>query len=321
MSNVQIPTSVRNSFAHQKRVADLLKAEFDQLLNKRPGDWHVTSRVKSEDSFVEKLQTGRVRDQNKMEDMFAATIVVPNRPSLAAAETFVRELMVVDERRPAVGPIKSEASNFRFDDIRLYGHLRAPEDLPVGPIHEMTFEVQVKTFMQHAWAVATHDTVYKTDRTSWARSRMAYQIRALLEHAESAVDAIDVYDASPNGVPVGVRELRLQSIIDFIVQHWDRDFLPVSLIRAGENLDSLCEDLKVSVPDFLSAMSDEISTVGPPLGWSPYQVALHVASARYPDQLRQHLIRGNQKSRVYYVTGDILERLGLSSSDAPNART
>lgn len=320
MPNVQAPTSVRDSYDRQKRVAELLKVEVDQLLANRPSEWHVTSRVKSPDSFIEKLQTGRVRDQDQMEDVFAATIVVPNRAELTVAEDYVSEFMLITERRPPKGPTKQSASDFRFDDIRLYGHLHAPDSLPVGPIHHMMFEVQVKTFLQHAWGIATHDTVYKTDRTSWARNRMAYQIRALLEHAEAAVDAIDVYDMSTTSASIGAHESRVQATVDFIVEHWDPDFHPASLIRAGENIISLCSDLKVESVDFMTAMGDKLAADGLPLGWSPYEYALEVASLRYPTELKQHLLRRDIRARVYYVTNEILSRLGLAPSGAPSAR-
>jgi len=313
--------SVRDSYERQKRVADLLKVEIDLLLARRPSAWHVTSRVKSPDSFFEKLQTGRVHDQDQMEDLFAATIVVPNRAELSVAEAFVDGFMEVTERRPPMGPTKQPASDFRFDDIRLYGHLLSDDSLPGGPIYDMVFEVQVKTFLQHAWSVATHDTVYKTDRTSWARNRMAYQIRALLEHAESAVDAIDVYDASATSASVGARESRLQAVIDFILEKWDPDFLPVSLVRAGENIDSLCTDLKVDAGDFLKKMNHAIPEGGLPYGLSPYDFAVDVASLHYPREFKRHLTRRDTKASVYYVTGEALTRLGLDIVDAPCART
>ena len=47
--------------------------------------------------------------------------------------------------------------------------------------------MQVKTFLQHAWGIATHDLIYKTDDVSWSRQRIAYQIKAMLEHAEMSI--------------------------------------------------------------------------------------------------------------------------------------
>lgn len=320
MANIEVALSVRQSFDSQRRVADLLKTEFDRLLERRPREWHVTSRVKSFDSFVEKLQTGRFHDQDHMEDFFAATVVVPNRSALVGAEGWLSEVLVVDSRRPSAGPTRISASDFRFDDLRLYGTLRPAPGLPRGPIHEMLFEVQVKTFLQHAWGVATHDTVYKTDRSSWTRNRMAYQIRALLEHAEAAADAIAAYESAALNPVVGENEARVQLVIELIGSRWNPDFLPSSLVRAGENIDSLARELGISTSQFVSDVEGELGDDEPPLGWSPYQFAVHVASRRYPSKFAHLLKKTGAKARVYYVTADILRSLGLSEESAPSAR-
>ena len=51
----------------------------------------------------------------------------------------------------------------------------------------MIFEVQIKTILQHAWSIATHDLIYKTDTVSWPKERIAFQVKAMLEHAEIAI--------------------------------------------------------------------------------------------------------------------------------------
>lgn len=320
MANIDVPQSVRQAFEAQRSVAELLQTEVRQLLSRRPPDWHVTFRVKTFDSFVEKLQTGRVQDQARMEDFFAATVVVPSRASLEVAEKWLEGFIVIDRRRPDAGPARVPASDFRFDDLRLYGRLLSPADLPSGPIHDMPFEVQVKTFLQHAWGVATHDTVYKTDKASWTRNRMAFQIRALLEHAESAASAIDAYESTTVNPVIGEEEARVQSVVDLINSRWKPDFLPLSLVRAGSNIDQMCKNLGIDTIQFVVEMNEELDKAEPPLGWSPYQFAVQVAARRYPDKLTKALKRPSPKAHVYYVTPDILEDLGLNQEDVPAAR-
>lgn len=70
--------------------------------------------------------------------------------------------------------------------------IRTPEDaarsgLPAGPIYKA--EIQVRTLLQHAWASAAHDNLYKTEMKSKPRrlERQSGLIAAQLEEVDSAL--------------------------------------------------------------------------------------------------------------------------------------
>jgi ppGpp synthetase/RelA/SpoT-type nucleotidyltranferase len=150
--------------------------------------WFFLSRLKDLESFALKVETGRVPDPNQMEDFYACTIVVPTILQIDDAEQLVRSLYDFHERRPAADTTTSKASSsFAFDDLRLYVNRRSLGSGKDPELDGLIFEVQVKTILQHAWSTATHDLIYKTDTVSWPRERIAYQVKAMLEHAEVAI--------------------------------------------------------------------------------------------------------------------------------------
>src|SRR5207247_360952 len=111
-----------------------------------------------------------------------------NSTEIDQAEALIRENFTVNERRPRQRDRTHKAPHaFPFDDLRLY--VRVP-NTPASPPTDLVgilFEVQIKTFLQHAWSIATHDLLYKADDANWNKERIAYQIKAMLEHAEISI--------------------------------------------------------------------------------------------------------------------------------------
>jgi hypothetical protein len=78
-------------------------------------------RVKELESFALKIETGRVPDPARMEDFFACTIVVPTLSQIEEAERLVSSLFDgVGRRPPNDAETRKTASDFAFDDLRLY---------------------------------------------------------------------------------------------------------------------------------------------------------------------------------------------------------
>lgn len=315
------PASWREAYRAQVEICTLLKIEVDEYLAKAPQGWFTASRVKDEDSFYQKIETGRVRHLDALEDFFGALVVVPLQTEVSDALRFVERFFVLDHRRPPKDDEAThEAAVFRFNDIRLYGRLRVDDSLPPTPLTTVLFEIQIRTFFQHAWSSATHDLVYKHPRFSWSRSRVAAQIKAMIEGAELAMDSIDLLEGSPMLPARGSPESELNSLLDVVTANWDPAYLPSNLKRLTENLASLCSGVGLSTADLSTLLDRATSELGGhPEGWTPYQCVVDYMSRYQPNNLRRALCKRGGRLEHIFVTEEVLDRLQLSEDEAPKA--
>ncbi|MGF3054582.1 RelA/SpoT domain-containing protein [Microbacterium sp. YY-03] len=316
-----VPSSLRTAYREQKELAELLKKEVDAFLRSVPPGWYVESRVKDEESFHQKMETGRYLDPLHLEDFFGAMVVVPLPSDLPKAIDFVETFFETKYRRPLDSDVAPHpASSFQFNDLRLYGTLRADDSLPASPIEEIVFEIQVRTFFQHAWSTATHDLVYKHPRFSWARSRVAAQVKAMLEVAEMSIDAIDELESSPVLPHSGSPENGLNELLSLVESHWNGEDLPANRKRMTETLSELAKVLNLDVEhvsELLERGANELG--GHPAGWSPYQCVVDYSSRYEAAKLLSALRKGGPKRKLIFVDQSVLDRLGVSLNECPAA--
>lgn len=317
--------SVTQAYSELRPLLDLLERDLESHLKKRPAGWHAVTRVKTLESAGQKLQTGRAASLDAMEDLVGAMIVVPTVSDISVAEKFVDRFFSENYRRPVGGMTSKKSSSFEFDDLRLYGCLRPDDSLPPAPYQDRIFEIQIKTFLQHAWAVATHDLIYKYERVSWARSRVAFHVKALLEHAELSISAIDELEGSPVVGRIGRSEDAMQQLIQHFISNWDAEFLPTDLRRLAESVLELGKKVGLAGLEEVTAMFDraKIHYDEFPFGWDPYVVLVDFASIERPDRLKALLRKVDKpvNGRAFFVVAsdDILRRLGLTADQAPCA--
>jgi len=106
-------------------------------------------------------------------------------------------------------------------------------------LNGLVFEVQIKTILQHAWTIATHDLIYKTDTVSWPKERIAFQVKAMLEHAEIAIAEAENLSNASGVAKINRHTEDIIEVIDKIRQVWPSDALPSDVKRLAENVLSL----------------------------------------------------------------------------------
>lgn len=295
-----------------KRVRDLhdeCKPRYDRLSEEVRGilkprseerNWFYIGRVKELESFALKIETGRVTDPAKMEDFFACTIVVPTLGQIEEAERLVALLFKSIERRPlSDAKTRKTASDFTFDDLRLYVARRPAASGRASDLDGLVFEVQIKTILQHAWSVATHDLIYKSDSVSWARERIAFQVKAMLEHAEIVIAEANRLADAPAVAKKDERTAGILKLIEDIDRIWSREKLPRDLKRLAETVLQLLRTCDLKAEAFGPLVDGEKRRIGLlPADLSPYAFTVQALARSQKIDFEQMFGRNHITTRL-----------------------
>lgn len=302
---MKINSSIRAIYQEVRELHKLLEARVKEAFEggKRK-QWFFLCRIKEEESFALKLETGRVSDPRTMEDFFACTLVVENRSSISEALNIVEDICdIVSRRPPDEGKTHKSPDEFCFDDLRLYVKLKASDQLPPTPLNDIIFEIQIKTFLQHAWSIATHDLVYKGQNVDWGRARVAYQIKAMLEHAEISVERVDAMAESSLLAVTDEKIRKLKAVIDWLRSTWDGEWLPKDMVRLAENIIAMCQAINVDLDDTIECVRlDTEAGQGASLhDLTPFAVVLRSLYGHHRDRLEKYLRAEKGRFRIFFA--------------------
>ncbi|TAE84869.1 MAG: hypothetical protein EAZ83_04645 [Oscillatoriales cyanobacterium] len=146
----------------------------------------LTSRVKNIESLAEKIETGRFKKWSELDDLFGCTVIIPNLSQEQDIIKFCQDTFQVTKILKR-GQNKKSPDTFKFDSTRIYARLKSVEDTNIdnlSSIFNVIFEIQIKSAFEHAWAVSTHDLVYKSSEIDWKKLRLAAQIKAIVEQLD-----------------------------------------------------------------------------------------------------------------------------------------
>lgn len=246
---MKVIQSIEAIYEAQRELNDILKSRVDDIFASIKRDnWHYFSRVKQLESFALKLETGRFKDANKLEDFFACTLVVDNLEQIGIARRIVREKFNIHTQKPHNQRFThKEPSSFQFDDLRLYGTLLQPDNMPEEPVAQITFEIQIKTFIQHAWSLATHDLIYKSDEINWSKERIAFQIKAVLEQAEVTISGVNNLINLPEVAKDNYDTTEYKKILNFYKRYFSKEDLPTDLVRLCRNTKDLLKSIGMTL--------------------------------------------------------------------------
>lgn len=271
---MKVQSSLRNLYLDQKPIIEKLKSSVDTAMKatKQPR-WHYESRVKELESFCTKVETGRVSDPRGLEDFLACMLVVPNSLEIPTALDAVSALYDVQYRRPKADMVTNKAANaFPFDDLRLYCTRKNDGTLPETPLDKIVFEIQIKTFLQHAWGVATHDLSYKTDDVRWAKDRIVAHLKAAIEHAELSIQEASRLSQSPSLQFTHNKTVATADTIKILEKFWSREDLPANLRSLAETVQEILWASGIPNADLEAILQSEQNRLDGqmPLNLSPY---------------------------------------------------
>ena len=232
-----------------------------------------------------------------MEDFFGCTIIVPTLGNIEQAEQLIREQYDLRERRPGQDDrTQKTSSDFRFDDLRLYVARKPSASGKLPELDGALFEVQIKTILQHAWSIATHDLIYKTDTVSWPKERIAFQVKAMLEHAEIAIAEAESLATSRGVSKKDTHTDDILKVIEQIDRIWSDDAMPGNRKRLAESIRDLLRAGEVDVAQLGNIIEAEKNRVGVvPRDLSPYsfvlQALLNSTAANFQNKFQRRHVR------------------------------
>jgi hypothetical protein len=298
---MKIPTSVRDTHANQRAIYEQLKERVDDVIQGMKEDnWHYLSRVKDVESFALKAETGRYDNLRALDDFFACTLVVENLEAMKKAEKLITKKFKLHERRPPKDDFTSKPSDsFRFDDTRIYVKWKDnPIARPTG-LDGLLFEVQIKTFLAHGWSLATHDLIYKTDEKSWPKERIAFQVKAMLEHAETSIHEAQKLARSKSLRKTDEISNRISAIIRLLNRSWPQGALPNDMKRLAENVNRLIRKIGVDI-ESLGRIIDQENSLGRganTLNLSPYTCIVQSLFIREGDKMARYLTGREERGK------------------------
>ncbi len=169
-------------------------------------------------------------------------------------------------------------------------------------VHSLLFEVQVKTILSHAWGKATHDIMYKSNEFSWGKSRVAFQIKAILEQAEFAISQIG--RTEDGYYPASDEFEQKNGIIEWLEEHWPQR-LPSDVKRLADTIFIMCAELNISVAElkqYLERDSEE-GKGSKLLNLSPFLAIQQTLFNHCPDQFG----RIKKNSRISFIKVEALD--------------
>ena len=275
----------------------------DRLLRgRRDSSWHYESRIKGMESFALKLESGRWRGIEDIDDLLAAVLVVQNLSGLQEAELLIEDMFKVVRRRPRSRYLTTtRADAFPFDDTRLYVCWSPATLVPKPQYGGLVFEIQLRTFLQHAWNIATHDVVYKTDRMEWPKERLAAQVRASLEQAEVTLHEMDRIAKSVVLRRSDQQTRRIASVTKLLLDLWERQRLPEDVKRLSTNVLTLIEAMGISVRRLREMLAEEQCCGRGSLtqNLSPFGTIIQSLIQREPEATRRLLCSRNRDFAIW----------------------
>lgn len=301
---MKIPGSVRYLFDTKSELYDQLKKAVDDKIKVQiDPKWHYESRVKCLQSFSLKIETGRCEDLQRIEDFFACTIVVQNQNEIPNAINFIKECnFVIKDQRPHNDTWTHKNPNsFPFDDLRLYVEWQDHPTLKPTPFNELLFEIQLKTYLQHAWSIATHDLVYKTDSISWPKQRIAYQIKAMLEHAEVAISQAEALSNSKYINKNNNYTRDVTALIELFQTFWNETQLPDDLTRLADTVLSLLMAIGIKISTLKIILTEETRERrgAELLNLSPYGIIVQSIFKKEEKKVKNYMDCENNRFKIF----------------------
>lgn len=259
ITSAKIEQSIRQEYNLQLTNYEYLENEVVELIKEtcELNKWIFVHRIKEIDSYALKLITGRTNGY-EIDDFLACTIVVPNLNAIEQAKKLVSECFDIIDEKPSEF-VNHRPTEFNFDSIRLSCKVKKSVQRKV--YSKLMFEIQIKTLLEYAWSEATHDFSYKGSSASWAKERLAAQIKASLSNIDLSIYDMETISTSPFLNKRNKSYESLAEILKFITEEFGNVgvAIPRDVKRLSEEVFRLLKRVELELSDLKDCLEKETS--------------------------------------------------------------
>lgn len=304
---MKVSSCIRKIYQERIQLYILLSDIVDKTITaQKEKRWHFESRIKSEQSYALKLETGRY-PSTEIDDFYAATLVVEDYSKIEQAVSIIGSNFEIRTQKPTADSSgKQKPWDFKFSDIRLICRLGERWSDKAG-LYKLEFEIQIKTFLQHAWSIATHDIVYKSASPNWSLERVAFQLKSMLEHAE-----LSILEAKSLGESKLIQRdhfdyRHIDGCISLLHEFWTTEELPSDTKRLAENVSRFINFHNFSIDETRQALLAKRENLGGNLylNVSPFNTIVEVLYSSDREKFLACLDSLKAKKRTLIIPDDI----------------
>ena len=162
---IEKKSSINEAIIEFDRLTSSTKILFEKIINERGVDvLSVSGRTKSISSINDKIKRKLYSDPLiQMTDITGLRVVVFFESHISEVSDIIREVFNVDEENSIDRDQLLGGDRIGYRSVHFVCSLGGQrKELPeYASIHDLKFEIQIRTVLQHAWAELAHDRAYK----------------------------------------------------------------------------------------------------------------------------------------------------------------
>ncbi|TIS13043.1 MAG: hypothetical protein E5X09_09025, partial [Mesorhizobium sp.] len=212
----------------------------------------ITSRTKTLASCLSKIENKSYRSPiSQITDLVGIRVIVYFEHQIEIASSIIRDLFDIDEKNSFDQSKKlgSDRLGYRSNHFicKLGRSRKALKEYK--DIYDISFEVQIRTILQHAWAELAHDRSYKLSSGLPSEIQRDVNLYAgLLEISDKAfsriVREIDLYAEKLDSIDIQNEEINSLSLIKFVKNSADKYDLHNVRVRDQGSFDEVVQEVK-----------------------------------------------------------------------------
>ena len=163
-ADLALHSAYKGEYETVKEYTTFLETRVRDILRDAPYEMQISSRAKTVDSLLAKLRRkGYVNPGDQISDLVGVRVIAYYQDDVDRVVDLLRTNLEVDDSRSIDKRDLLLEAEFGYRSVHIVSYLPEVEALGLGqPSTIHCFEVQVRSFLEHAWAETEHEIRYKS---------------------------------------------------------------------------------------------------------------------------------------------------------------